>query len=87
MNQLTDIYSDNPNKQIKKEQHDTKFQLDEIISKQKQFLTQVKYDNFENSNKPSKYWASQLQRKKEKQISLTIRKLSRWNYPKATRNK
>ena len=72
MKQLTDIYSNNPNK--KKEPHSTKFQLDEIISKQKQYLIQqLKYNNYENSNKPNKYFASQLQCKKDKAIISTHR--------------
>lgn len=68
------MYSNNPNQQTQKERQNAQFQLNEITSKKTQFLIQqLKYDNFENSNKSGKYLANQLQCKKERAIIPAIK--------------
>ena len=71
--QLTNHYTNNPSDQIQKELKEAKTQLESIIHKKTQFLIQqLKYENFQYSNKPSKFLANMLQRKKEKAIIPSI---------------
>ena len=62
---LTSQYTNNPNK--------PRTQLESIIHKKTQFpIQQLKYENFQYSNKSSKYLANLLQHKKEKAIIPSI---------------
>lgn len=65
--------SSNPTEQIEKELNNLKAQLENIIHQKTQFLIQqLKYDNFQYSNKAGKYLANQLQHNEEKSIIPSI---------------
>ena len=70
---LTSQYSNNPNEQTHNELRLLKTHLEAIIHKKTQFIIQqLKYENFQYSNKSSKYLANLLQFKKEKAIIPSI---------------
>lgn len=63
--QLTDIYSTNPSEQIQSELNHLKIELDNIIHQKTQFIIQqLKHQQYQYSNKTSKYLANQLKHKK-----------------------
>lgn len=70
---LTEQYANNPEEQIWNQLQNTKMQLETIISKKTEFiLQQLRYNNFEYSNKSGKFLANQLQNNKEKSLITTI---------------
>lgn len=70
---LTNQYNINPDKQTLNDLNHTKNQLDIILNKKTEFMIQqLKYDQFQYSNKSSKLLANLLQHKKEKAIISAI---------------
>lgn len=70
---LTDTYTTNPSEEMQCELNCLEVELDSIINQKTQFIIQqLKYKQYQYSNKMGKYLANQLKRKQEKVIILSI---------------